>query len=80
MADQIAKQILVNGDGLDSLCCLPNGRILREGNDTGLRLNVFGEIREDPAAPVLATARSGFVVSQEGEWLGRLEHAPLSEK
>jgi hypothetical protein len=80
MADQVAKQILADGDGLDRLCCMPNGRILREGADTGLRVNAFGEIREDPAAPVLAIKRSDFVISPDGEWLGRVNQAPLSEK
>ncbi|MGD2174071.1 MAG: hypothetical protein PVJ27_01610 [Candidatus Brocadiaceae bacterium] len=61
---------------MDTLSCAANGKILRDGNDTGLRVNVFGEIREDVTGPVIATARSGFVFSQEGQWLGRLWTLP----
>jgi hypothetical protein len=80
MADQVAIQILGDGAGLDALCCSANGRILREGNDTGLRVNAFGEIRADVLGPVLATTRGGFLFNREGEWLGRLESLPVSGK
>ena len=80
MVDQVAKQMLTDGVGIGSLCCAANGRIMREGSDTGLRVNVFGEIREDVLGPVLATSKAGFVLNREGHCVGRLEALPVSEK
>ncbi|MGD8240529.1 MAG: hypothetical protein PVH68_18385, partial [Armatimonadota bacterium] len=71
--------ILTDGVGLESLCCAANGRILRDGDDTGLRVDAFGQIREDVLAPALGTARAGYVVNADGEYVGRLALLPVSE-